>query len=62
MQQQQGILNGADPKDQVAMLRAQRDEARKDAKAQGDIQRKGEAHQQNMAIAEAKAAKELAGE
>ena len=59
MQEQQAIMDGVDPKDQINMLRTQRDESRKDAKAQAEIQRKSEQHQQDMAIADAKAAEEL---
>ena len=52
----QAIQNGADPKDQIAAMRAEREEARRDSSVQADIKRKSDKANQDMAIKDAKTA------
>ena len=61
MAEAQAIQGGADPKEQLAMMRAERDEARRDMKAQNDIERKTSKTQQDMALKDAKAAQKMMG-
>tara|TARA_B100001123_G_C15127907_1_gene954073 strand:+ start:41 stop:751 length:711 start_codon:yes stop_codon:yes gene_type:complete len=61
MAEAQAIQGGVDPKEQLAMMRAERDEARRDMKAQNDIERKTSKTQQDMALKDAKAAQKMMG-
>ena len=51
--------SGEGMKDQVAAMRAEREEARKDAQAQSEMARKDAAAQQAMALNDAKMAKSI---
>jgi len=52
----QALEGGADPKDQIAAMRAEREESRRDESVRSDIKRKGDKAKQDMAIKDAKAA------
>jgi len=52
----QGISGGSDSKEQLAVMRAQREEARRDAKTQSDMARKQAKTQQDLALKDAKTA------
>jgi hypothetical protein len=63
MQQQaqmQALQGGQDPKDQLAAMRAEREEARRDHKTQSDIERKQMKTQQDLALKDAKTAQKMA--
>lgn len=57
--QMEAMAMGADPKDQLAQLRFERDEARRDAKTQNDIDRKERKLEQDLAIKDAKTAQKM---
>ena len=59
MAEMQQLQNGGDIKDQIAMMRAERDEARRDMKVQNDLQRKTAKTEQDMALKDAKTAQQL---
>ena len=52
----QSLESGADPKDQIAAMRAEREESRRDAAVSSDMKRKEKKTNQDMAIKDAKAA------
>tara|TARA_R110000824_G_scaffold125134_6_gene284071 strand:- start:2463 stop:4703 length:2241 start_codon:yes stop_codon:yes gene_type:complete len=53
------MQNGMDPKDQLAQMRAQREEERRDAKLQNDLERRTMKTHQDMALKDAKTAQKL---
>jgi len=55
----QALQNGGDMKDQLSMMRMERDEARRDAKTQNDMERKSAKTQQDMALKDAKTAQKM---
>ena len=57
--EQMALESGADPKEQVQQMRAEREEARKDMQAASDIERKRMIAEQEMAIKERKATSEV---
>jgi len=59
MAEMQQLQGGGDTKDQLAVMRAERDEARRDMKTQNDIERKTSKTQQDLAIKDAKAAHQI---
>lgn len=59
MAEMQALQNGQDPKDQLAQMRAERDEARRDMKVQNDLSRKNAKTQQDMALKDAKTAQQM---
>ena len=61
MAEMQQLQSGGDIKDQISMMRAERDEARKDAKAQNDLARKTAKTEQDMALKDAKSSRLLMG-
>ena len=58
----QQIQSGMDPKEQIAMMRMERDEARKDAKTANDIERKSAKTSQDIQLKDAKTAQSMAME
>jgi hypothetical protein len=58
-QQMQVMSDGLDPKDRVAQMRADREEARRDAKVKNDMERKTMKTQQDLALKDAKTAQKL---
>jgi len=58
-QQMQAMSDGLDPKDRVAQMRADREEARRDAKVKNDMERKTMKTQQDLALKDAKTAQKL---
>ena len=61
MAEMQQLQGGGDMKDQLAMMRAERDEARRDMKTQNDMERKNSKTQQDLALKDAKAAQSMMG-
>jgi len=59
MAEMQQLQGGGDMKDQLAMMRAERDEARRDMKTQNDMERKSAKTQQDLALKDAKAAQQI---
>jgi len=59
MAEMQQLQNGGDIKDQIAMMKAERDEARRDMKVQNDLQRKTAKTEQDMALKDAKTAQQM---
>ena len=57
--EQEAIVSGADPKEQVQMIRAEREESRKDMQAASDVQRKQMLAEAEMQIKREKAASEV---
>tara|TARA_R110002020_G_scaffold265840_7_gene480667 strand:+ start:3596 stop:5839 length:2244 start_codon:yes stop_codon:yes gene_type:complete len=57
--QMQALQGGQDPKDQLATMRAERDESRRDMKTKNDMERKSMKTQQDLALKDAKAAQKL---
>lgn len=60
--QMESLQGGQDPKDQLAQMRAERDEARRDMKVQNDMNRKNQKTQQDMALKDAKTAQKMMGD
>lgn len=58
-QQAQALQSGADPADQLAQMRAGRDEDRRDIKLQNDMQRKAKKSEQDLIIKDMKAAQSM---
>lgn len=59
MAEMQSLQGGMDPKDQLASLRAEREEARRDAKLQNDLERRTAKTKQDMALKDAKTAQKI---
>ena len=59
MVEMQAIQGGTDAKEQIAMMKLERDEARRDAKTQNDMERKNAKTQQDMALKDAKTAQKM---
>lgn len=59
MEEMQMLQGGGDPKEQLAMMRAERDEARRDMKTQNDIERKNAKTSQDIALKDAKNAQQM---
>lgn len=59
MAEMQQLQGGGDIKDQIAMMKAERDEARRDMKIQNDLQRKTAKTEQDMALKDAKTAQQM---
>jgi hypothetical protein len=60
MAEMQAMQAGQDPGDQLAQMRAERDEARRDMKTQNDMQRKNAKTSQDMALKDSKNAQQMA--
>jgi hypothetical protein len=60
--QMQALQGGGDPKDQLAAMRAERDEARRDAKTKNDMERKSMKTEQDLALKDAKTAHKMMGD
>ena len=58
-QEMEVVQGGQDPKDQLAQMRMERDEARRDMKNQNSLERKTAKTQQDMALKDAKAAQAM---
>jgi hypothetical protein len=58
-QEMAAVQSGQDPKEQIAMMRMERDEARRDTKTQNDLERKTAKTTQDMALKDAKAAQSM---
>jgi hypothetical protein len=56
----QAVQGGQDPKDQLAAVRMERDESRKDAKVQNDMARKNAKTEQDLQLKDAKTAQKMA--
>ena len=62
MAEMQQLQNGGDIKDQIAVMKVERDEARRDMKLQNDLQRKTAKTEQDMALKDAKTAQQIMGQ
>ena len=59
MQEMQMLQGGGDPKEQLAQMRVERDEARRDMKTQNDMERKNAKTSQDIALKDAKNAQQM---